>query len=253
MASALKVVVPLNRGVLNRQAEKPGNAQSSIPGYPADYCPRGLVDQHTQLQSLFRGLDSIDLDLMKSIENREVQLPDRAESWFVLPNWVMKPYFFGRAYPKSLKSVLGCLPNLQNYRENDTDSRHFKESARTVKCLELISKIQGNPDFILVPAQFGLLYQERSVEQVRDGFAEGEFGLGALAVAVMLLTHPERMAKHGDLWVSCPGDEYSRYGRGVFDSAPFFKYEQHKLKFGTYYIDGPSTWCGSVSAFVPKL
>ncbi len=71
-----------------------------------------------------------------------------------------------------------------------------------------------------------------------------ECGLGAFAVGIMLLTHPERLQHYDDLWIDCAGDEFHdpQGSDAPFDRAPLFYFYDGKLKFG-------AGWCGDAGGF----
>ena len=83
-------------------------------------------------------------------------------------------------------------------------------------------------------------------------FTDQEFGLGTFEVAVMLLTHPERLTDCNDLWIDVPGNEYSPVAGGHFDNAPYFSFNDGKVKFNVNWTDNANTNYGSASAFLPK-
>jgi hypothetical protein len=65
----------------------------------------------------------------------------------------------------------------------------------------------------------------------------------------MLLTHHRRMLEFDDLWMFCPGDEYSLNGDGRFDAAPLYFFGNGMMEFDV--INHQYNRCGSVSGFVP--
>ena len=77
-----------------------------------------------------------------------------------------------------------------------------------------------------------------------------EFGLGAFAVGIMLLTHPERLQHHDDLWIDCAGDEYSPVAVGIFGHAPCFDFRGVEIGFGTRWTGAPRARYGAVSGFL---
>jgi len=93
-------------------------------------------------------------------------------------------------------------------------------------------------DILIIPAQFGGLRPRRSIRLVRKMLSQNEFGLGVFAVAAMLLTHPDRLRHHLDLYVDCPGDEYreSRKPRKRFDHTLTFYFLGDELHLQSFYI-----------------
>jgi len=112
---------------------------------------------------------------------------------------------------------------------------------------------QKDHDILVVAAQFGIRHRGRSVRRAREVFAANEFGLGAFAIGIMLLTHPERLSNYDDLWIDSSGDEFDDPGAVVrFGKAPFFRFGGGGVGFGTDWFVGASRRCGSASAFVPQ-
>jgi hypothetical protein len=79
-----------------------------------------------------------------------------------------------------------------------------------------------------------------------------EYGLGAFAVGIMLLTHPERLMNYDDLYVDCAGDEYAPEADGDFSHAPFFRFDDDRVKFLAYWFGNARDNYGSASAFLPQ-
>jgi hypothetical protein len=79
----------------------------------------------------------------------------------------------------------------------------------------------------------------------------GEFGLGAFAVGIMLLTHMDRLQSVDDLWIDCAGDEYHDPQSSVapFGRAPCFDFLGVELRFGTGWSGGANCRCGSTSGW----
>ena len=82
--------------------------------------------------------------------------------------------------------------------------------------------------------------------------AANEFGLGAFAIGIMLLTHPEREVQWEQLHVDCAGDEFAPDAGGVFSVAPIFRFHVGEVEFGADWFDRADENCGSASAFVSQ-
>jgi hypothetical protein len=109
---------------------------------------------------------------------------------------------------------------------------------------------QKDHDILVVAAQFGLRHRGRSVRRAREVMQPNEFGLGAFAVGIMLLTHPERLMHYDDLYVDCAGDEYAPEADGGFSSAPFFDFDDGRVEFHAYWFAHAYDSYGSSSAFL---
>ena len=105
---------------------------------------------------------------------------------------------------------------------------------------------------LVVAAQFGLRHRGRSVRRAREVFAENEFGLGAFAVGIMLLTHPRREVQWEQLHVECAGDEFAPEANGDFSYAPGFGFSGDGVGFGASWFEEYDEYYGPASAFVPQ-
>ncbi|MEK9185095.1 MAG: hypothetical protein AAB866_02965 [Patescibacteria group bacterium] len=226
--------------------------------YLSGYKPKGLNEQCNKLRVLFSGIGFCNQDLLAQIEKGEVELPKHAEGWFAIPNWMKNPKIFGTTYSEAVQKVLNMIKQIrngkfENYREGQLDEKRLRQLARTQKFFRDLSESQGNPDILIVPAQFGIRHRGRSVRRAREVFLTNEFGLGAFAVGIMILTHPERLQHYDDLYIDCAGDEYDDPGSDVrFDRAPYFRFFDGKVKFGTDYVGNADDRYGSASGLVPQ-
>lgn len=215
-------------------------------GYPEAYKVRGLVEQTNQLRELFQGIGYADEKLA------ERPLPEFAEGWFAIPRWETLAKTYGEAVEKVLAMIKKTRGKFYNYREGQLCPQYLRQSERTMAMFQTLAEQQKGYDLIVVPAQFGLLYRGRSVRRAREVFAANEFGLGAFAVGIMLLTHPKRELKWGQLHCDCAGDEYSSAADGQFEGAPFFRFSDDEVQFGTVWTDDINECFGSVSGFLPQ-
>jgi hypothetical protein len=229
----------------------------STYGYLSGYKPKGLTEQCNRLRELFSGVGDPNQDLLAQIEKGEVQLPIGAEGWFAIPNWIKHPTIFGSAYGEALKKVLDTIKTTRrgkfyNYRDGQLGPEYLRQSSRSEQLFARLSEAQGNPDILIVAAQFGLRHRGRSVRRAREVFGLNEFGLGAFAIGIMLLTHPERLNNYDDLYIDCAGDEFKPDDGREFSHAPVFDFHGGKVKFYANGVDVADEGCGSASAFLPQ-
>lgn len=244
----------------NRHTDEFRNEEvASKYGYLSGYeKPVGLTEQCNLLRTIFPGVGYPNQDLLSRIEKDEVQLPEGAEGWFAIPNWMKNPGIFGENYCQAVQTVLDAIKNdrkgkFYNCREGQIIEKHLRQSARSERFWKELAEAQGNPDILLVPAQFGFLHRGRSVRRARvviEG-TSGEFALGAFAVGIMILTNPIRLQNYDDLWIDCAGDEFSE-GDGAFDGAPCFGFGGGKVGFGANYVGIANVHYGSASGFLPQ-
>jgi hypothetical protein len=229
-------------------------------GYLSGYKPKGLTEQCNRLRELFSGVGYPNQDLFAQIEKGEAVLPDGAEGWFAIPNvWGSVETFrlFGGGDSFVLQKVLDTIKQTRsgkfyNYRDGELDGDHFRQSTKTEQFFIALSEAQGNPDILIVAPQFGLRHRGRSVRRAREVFALNEFGLGAFATGIMLLTHPERLNNYDDLYIDCAGDEFKPGGGAEFSCAPLFRFHGGLVEFSAHRVGAARGHFGSASVFLPQ-
>ncbi|MCP6726858.1 MAG: hypothetical protein KJI69_02345 [Patescibacteria group bacterium] len=218
-------------------------------GYLSGYTPKGIAEQVAILRELFPELKDATFD--ESIASQA--LPEGAEGWFAIPRWELIASTNGEAVQKVLDLIKQTRNDkFYNYRQDRLGPNWLRQRGRTVMMLQKLGEQQAKHDILVIPAQFGLHHRGRSVRLAREDFNASEFGLGAFAIGIMLLTHSERFQHFNDLWIDCAGEEYAPGADGQFNSAPYFFFGGDGVGFGTYQIVQAPDFCGSASAFVPQ-
>jgi len=215
--------------------------------YPSGYSVKSLDAQMNILRQAFPKLPETKLN-----GNSKKGLPDGAKGLFLIPDW----HKIASTYGEAVEKVFDILSQSRggqfyNWREGKLGSDYLQQSERSAEFWDKLRALQES-DVLVVPTQFGKRHQGRSVKQAREAFASNEFGLGAYEVGIMLLTHPERLVNYNDLWIDCPGDEYSWSADGRFGDAPCFGSYGGELGFGAYFVDRAVDGCGSASGFLPQ-
>lgn len=216
-------------------------------GYESGYEPHSIEDQIESLSWLF---PSINFPGKCVIEQ---SLPASAEGWFIIVLWQS----IAETYGEALTSVLHVLKDkfeglghgFNDWRDYNLEDRCFSQSKRTARGLEILSSQQGNSSAIIAPAQFGLYHRGRSVHRARQVFAPNEFGLDLVSVLSMLLTHPRRLQRHKDLWISCAGNECANDNFWRVPCLNSFVSDEVGLVMATPTEANPRY--GSPSAFLP--
>lgn len=218
----------------------------SESGYPSGYQPKGVANQIARLRELFPQLSTVNAKLA----NRE--LPPSAEGWFAIPRWEKIAPTYNEACDEVFWALKKTLRGqFYNWREGSTGPNRLRQHRRTQACLEKLYDQQGWHDILVLPAQFGLRHRGRSVRRAREVMSANEFGLGAFAVGIMLLTHPERLMHDDDLWIDCAGDEYDDPNAvGEYSFAPFFYFRDGHIKFDTFWAHHARFHFGSASGFL---
>jgi hypothetical protein len=215
-------------------------------GYPSGYNkPKGITEQTNRLRELFPNIGFADEKLA------EGTLPPNAEGWFAIPRWEKIASTYGEAVQKVL-DLIKQNRNIEffNYRKGLLGLQLLRQSQKSAKAFQKLGDEQKDYDILVVPAQFGLHHRDRSVYQAREVMNASEFGLGAFSIGIMILTHPERLMNHNDLWIDCAGDEFTGCGYYQFDRVPIFLFGDGKIKFFARRLGGAFDHYGSASAFL---
>ena len=217
--------------------------------YPRGYKVKGIAEQTNILRQFFPGIGFANEKLA------EQPLPSNlptgqvgAEGWFAIPRWEKIALTYGEAVEKVL-AMIGSKRKFCNYCDGQLGAEHLRQHAKTAKMFQELGDEQKDFDILIVPCQFGLRHRGRSVRRAREVFMTNEFGLGAFAIGIMLLTHPEREVRWEQLHVDCAGDEFSSDADGFFGHAPFFDFSGDMLGFDACQVDCALEDYGSVSAF----
>ena len=220
---------------------------SSEYGYISGYKPKGITEQTNILRQLISGIGFADEKLALR------PLPENAEGWFAIPKWQSVAPTYGEAVQKVLDLIKKTRNGkFYNYREGQLGPKNLRQSEKSAKIFEKLGKEQKDHDILVIPAQFGILHRGRSVRRALEVMNTNQFGLGAFAVGIMLLTHPERLQNYNDFYIDCAGDKFSTEIVGAFDCAPVFKFYDDRVMFSTCWVSGTHDDFGSASGFVSQ-
>lgn len=209
--------------------------------------PRPIEEQILALAKIFNLDPSCALELAKHLP----ALPDGAKGWFAILEWEDLALFYGEAV-KKVFAAIKLQRNFYNHRLDELGAEYLRPHAHTVRMLGKIRAWQNPPiggGILIVPAQLGRRHRGRSVRRARAVFARREFGLGAVAVGSILLTHPELETRWEHLHIDCAGDEYTPGSGGGWQLTPFFHFAS-SLKFGANWYNGAHKRYGSATGFV---
>lgn len=221
--------------------------KASTRVYPANYAVKPVCEQLVELSRHFPSLNS---SSVLACSKEMPSLPGGAEGWFAVPKFKKVGKNYNDAVEKVLE-MIGKTRSFTNWRKGELSQKYLRLSERTAVALQMLGQKQEG-DFLLIPAQFGILHRGKSVRRVRMTYASHEFGLGSFVGATMLLAHPERLQAYEDLFIDLPGDEYSPGADGRFDGAPFFDFRGGRALFSTHYVGIASGGFGSASGFIPQ-
>jgi hypothetical protein len=232
-------------------------------GYLSGYKETHSIDDQISILKNYNWGREINWGLNDKQKALLEQSPTDSEGWFVVPfdKTMITDYDAEKVvdFGKQLEMVLDFLKQsrngkLINYREGKLGPRYYRRSKRLTQAIRELWKMQGCPeDVILISAQFGIKHAGRSVNRARVVIRGIEYPIGSYEVCIMLLTHPERLLDFNDLWIDCPGDEYTPDGDGVFSKSPCLGFDDGWLGFGAGVVSRASGCYGSASAFLPQL
>lgn len=204
--------------------------------HPKNYKVKSIIEQYELLKKTF--------DLKADLEELPGGIAEDCEGVFVIPHWNLIAPNYNDAVKivmKKLKETRECY----DWRNENWGAEYMRQLP--IKESWWITK----SGVVLLSAQFGLHHAGESVQQVRSALKTNELPLGIYETGIMLLTHPQRLQVSSDLWIDCPGDEYSWGALGAFSKAPCFGFHG-KLRFGTRDVSGVLDYFGSASGFVPQ-
>lgn len=219
-------------------------------GYFSGYKkPKSITEQTNILRQLFPGIGFANEELTQKPlpENSE------AEGYFAIPRWESVANTYGEAVQKVFNLIKQTRNgNFYNHREGQLGPKYLQQSAKTAKAFRKFGEDQKGYDILVVSAQFGFLHRGRSVRRAREVMSAFQFGLGAFAIGIMILTHLERLQYYDDLWIDCAGDEFAPVADGVFSHAPIFRFSVGEVEFGTGRVGSAYDSYGSASGFLPQ-
>jgi len=209
--------------------------------------PKPIFWQISRLKELFPGLSGGDMELTNH------HLPMDAEGWFAIPRWQT----LAESYDKALQMVLDMIQKIRgddffhNYCNDQINPQHLSRHEHTDAMLDKLYHSQNRSDTLIIPTQFGIKYANTPVDIVR-GPAESkiEIGFGGFEVGMMLLTHPERLLDHTDLWPICPGDCLAPKSDGYASNATAFNFTGNKVEFGSYATCDANNFYAPVTGFM---
>jgi hypothetical protein len=232
----------------NRTGRFANEEVASNYGYPSGYRVKGVTEHANILRQYFPGVGSADEKLA------EQPLPEGAEGYFAIPRWETIAPTYGEAVEKVF-AVLAKQRNgrFSNYCKGKLSDQYLRQTEEEEAAFQTLGDAQQGYDILVVPAQSGLRHRGRSVRRAREVMNLNEFGLGAFAVGIVLLTHPERLVDYNNLWIDCAGDEYSPDGDGRFFYAPSFLFYDGTLGFVALWFGRAYDGYGSASGFLPAV
>lgn len=241
------IVVAINRWsgsnrFLDEELE-PVNYEVQFNYFSGYFRARPLEEQVASLQAIF--------PTFRFKGNDKVQVLE--EGLFAVPRWDG----IADTYEEALTRVLYWLNEIYNNRfsseiKDRLSANYLRSNPRTAAKLKFLAQRYPEVDVDIFPAQLGMRHRGRSIRRAREVFRPEEFGLGAFAVACILITHPDRLRDTNDLWIDCAGDDYAIDGDGDFSSSLSFRVLNGKLSLEVSSLREAGHGYGSATGFLPK-
>lgn len=205
--------------------------------YPKNYKVQSNKQQLAILAKHFPLLPDLNLDQETSTQG---------EGQFLIPHFKLIAPTYNNAVLKVMEAIKSTRQTY-DYRSGNWTKTYLRQ----LPIKENWYKNQKE-EIIILSAQFGQKHTGKSVAAVHQGLAVDELPLGIYECLIMLLTHPERLQDYNDLWIDCPGDEYSWDTDGAFSKAPCL-YFSDEVRFDADDVSDVSKRFGSASGFVPQV
>lgn len=223
----------------------------SSSGYPEGFQMKSPLEQLAILTKAFPALDGESArPYIEAVTSQP--LPEDFDGWAVVAKSKKIAPTDGEAIENTFDAIRATGRSLVNYREGELDEEHLRRSTRTADAFAKLDATQTG-DFYVYPVQFGIRHAGKSVRRVRVVYIDGEFGNGGYEVAQLLLTHEDRLTSYDDLWIDCPGAEFSSGADGQFGRAPCFGFNDGAIGFITSGVGHAYEECGSSSGLLPQL
>lgn len=228
--------------------------------YPNEYDGPKPIKKQVRLLAEILGLDPTQaLEYAKNLQ----ELPLKAEGWFAIPS----NDGLSKLFPKIKNDAERYCAGVRLVHERIAESRPFYNWYDTDETriepddfqigedlaygLGMIVRNQPG-DILIVAAQLGMRHRGRSFNRAHAvRFLETtkvfEFGLGTLAVGSILLVHPKRIMREGDLDMCCIGETR---GIGLDHQTHFYSSRSGQIQFGYDHCNNTSQGYGPVTAFV---
>lgn len=152
-----------------------------------------------------------------------------------------------------LAALARIRPKFINYRSGQMGPDRYRLSQPTKDALRLLVKEQPG-DLLVSPGQTGNLHAGKSVRNSRwhieHAATPNQWPWSAYTAGHSLIGNPHRLeAADEHLAIDCPGDEFSWYADGEFDSALCFNFNEGRLYLSRRLVGDAYGRFGSASGF----
>lgn len=204
--------------------------------YPKNYSVKPISEQSEILTKHFGSM----------VLQNGTDLSEQSEGIFAIPHYKLIAPTYNKAVMKVMKAITSTR-NTYDYQSGNWTAQYLRQ----LSIKQNFWNAQKE-EIILIPAQFGLIHRGKSVETVCTGLSNNELPLGIYECLIMLLTHPDRLQSYDNLWIDCPGDEYSLVAAAVFGYAPCVCFGGGGVRVGAHAVSVAHGRYGSASGFVPQ-
>jgi hypothetical protein len=176
--------------------------------FPWEYERKVLREQEEILFKLFPRMSGVHAEYEEGI------IPKGFNS-YAMPRWES----IAPTYGSAVRVVFGLLRKMhgkrfRNFRGRNIGVKYLRQRPETVAAFDTLSRQQENNDMLVVLLQSGSEWLGKAPRHLLPRLRKREFPLGVFHIGVLLLTHPERFARHRTIWIDCIGDEYCMAGDG---------------------------------------
>ncbi len=189
--------------------------------YPKDY-RRKPVDRQINIIGKVFGLSTETAMKFATERLPKIKLPRHAEGWFAVPSVeaVAKKHFpqvtgLIDQYRESIRFACKKIKETREFSDYGLgffDHHPFMERPKSLSACYSHNIGGQDGEIILIPAQLGMRFQGKSVDDALKAFTEKEFPLGMFEVLSILITHPKRFNVYAGLSMNCADNAISYDG-----------------------------------------
>ncbi len=172
--------------------------------------------------------------LRKLFPNSKFQESEKSdEQGFVIPTWSS----IACSYQKALEKVFDRIGKLEgiefsNWHLGKQDENNLRHNTRTISIFNSVLESQAHGNYVVANAHMGKHSLGKSPNEVLAEIDGGvNFGLTGFHVGIIILTHFDRIAGRGDMWINCLGDEIITSTKNEFNGVPFYTITNKKIWF----------------------
>ncbi len=180
--------------------------------YPKDYRRKPVARQIDIVGKVF------DLPTEKAMQFAterlpKIKFPQHAEGWFAIPSVeaVAAKHFpqvtgIVDQYRECVRFACAKIKETRKFNDYELgyfDHHPFMERPKSLEIYNSWANGGQSGEILIIPAQLGMRFQGKSVEDAFKTFSKKEFPLGMFEVLSILITHPKRFNPYAGLSIVC--------------------------------------------------